>query len=227
MPDYTIGGLPPASGINGNWFSVVSSDGKTAQRVNLRDWPVSNPVAAAIAKKTSPSDFKTINGQSIYGVGNIVISTGGSPAWGAITGTLADQTDLQSALDAKASLASDNTFTGQNKFGRTYGEWQALTYAATQALDAAKQWCTLTLTGNVLFNSVTGTTAGDAQVITCQVTQDATGSRLASFTTSVFAAPAAGFPTLTATAGAIDVLIFTKLSSGKWLVTSALDVRSS
>lgn len=35
----------------------------------------------------------------------------GSPAWGAITGTLSAQTDLQSALDLKAPLASP-TFTG-------------------------------------------------------------------------------------------------------------------
>ena len=35
----------------------------------------------------------------------------GSAAWGSITGTLADQTDLQSALNAKAPLASP-TFTG-------------------------------------------------------------------------------------------------------------------
>lgn len=36
---------------------------------------------------------------------------GGSSAWGDITGTLADQTDLQAALDAKAALAGP-TFTG-------------------------------------------------------------------------------------------------------------------
>lgn len=36
---------------------------------------------------------------------------GGSVAWGAITGTLSDQTDLQSALNLKANLASP-TFTG-------------------------------------------------------------------------------------------------------------------
>ena len=36
---------------------------------------------------------------------------GGSVAWGAITGTLSDQTDLQSALDLKANL-SGATFTG-------------------------------------------------------------------------------------------------------------------
>jgi hypothetical protein len=36
---------------------------------------------------------------------------GGSAAWGSITGTLSDQTDLDAALDAKAALASP-TFTG-------------------------------------------------------------------------------------------------------------------
>lgn len=36
----------------------------------------------------------------------------GAPAWGDITGTLSDQTDLQTALDGKAGLASNNNFTG-------------------------------------------------------------------------------------------------------------------
>lgn len=40
-----------------------------------------------------------------------VTTGGGAGAWGAITGTLADQTDLQAALDAKASLTGA-TFTG-------------------------------------------------------------------------------------------------------------------
>lgn len=44
--------------------------------------------------------------------GNIIEgSLGGGVAWGAITGTLSSQTDLQSALDLKANLASP-TFTG-------------------------------------------------------------------------------------------------------------------
>ena len=38
-------------------------------------------------------------------------TSGGSPAWGSITGTLSSQTDLQTALDAKAPIASP-TFTG-------------------------------------------------------------------------------------------------------------------
>lgn len=40
---------------------------------------------------------------------------GGGAAWGDLTGTLADQTDLQTALDAKAPLASP-TFSGTTTF---------------------------------------------------------------------------------------------------------------
>lgn len=38
-------------------------------------------------------------------------ASGGAATWGGITGTIVDQTDLQSALSAKASLASANAFT--------------------------------------------------------------------------------------------------------------------
>lgn len=37
---------------------------------------------------------------------------GGSASWGSITGTLSAQTDLQSALNAKANLSGGNTFVG-------------------------------------------------------------------------------------------------------------------
>jgi hypothetical protein len=57
----------------------------------------------------SGTNIKTINGESILGSGDIVISA--SVSWGDILGTLSDQTDLQSALNLKASL-SGATFTG-------------------------------------------------------------------------------------------------------------------
>jgi hypothetical protein len=47
----------------------------------------------------SATNIKTINGSSILGSGNLVVS--GSAAWGSITGTLSSQTDLQTALDGK------------------------------------------------------------------------------------------------------------------------------
>lgn len=45
------------------------------------------------------TNIKSINGASLVGSGDLSITTG--VAWGAITGTLSNQTDLQTALDAK------------------------------------------------------------------------------------------------------------------------------
>lgn len=53
----------------------------------------------------SGTNIKTINGETLLGSGNIAISGGGSANWGGIGGTIADQTDLQAALDAKANIA--------------------------------------------------------------------------------------------------------------------------
>jgi hypothetical protein len=53
------------------------------------------------ATLVSATNIKTINGNSILGAGDITIS--GSVAWGNVTGTIGDQTDLASALSGKAS----------------------------------------------------------------------------------------------------------------------------
>jgi hypothetical protein len=72
-------------------------------------------LAAALAGKqatlVSATNIKTVNGNSLLGAGDLVISGGGSAAWGGITGTLSAQTDLQTALTARALLAGA-TFTG-------------------------------------------------------------------------------------------------------------------
>ncbi|MBV5334433.1 MAG: hypothetical protein JZU49_01330, partial [Sulfuricurvum sp.] len=52
-------------------------------------------------------NIKTINGASILGAGDI--TTASAATWGSITGTLSAQTDLQSALNAKAALAGSTT----------------------------------------------------------------------------------------------------------------------
>lgn len=56
------------------------------------------------ATLVSGTNIKTINGASVLGSGNLTVS--GSAAWGGITGTLSDQTDLQTALNAKAATSS-------------------------------------------------------------------------------------------------------------------------
>lgn len=50
----------------------------------------------------SGTTIKTINGASILGSGDLAVSGSGA-AWGGITGTLSSQTDLQTALNGKAS----------------------------------------------------------------------------------------------------------------------------
>ena len=52
----------------------------------------------------SGTNIKTINNESLLGSGNITIQGGGSPTWGSITGTLSNQTDLQSVLDSKMPI---------------------------------------------------------------------------------------------------------------------------
>jgi hypothetical protein len=56
--------------------------------------------------------------QAIVAVGNNGGGGGGSTAWGAITGTLSNQTDLQTALNAKVALTGD-TMTGLLQFTGT------------------------------------------------------------------------------------------------------------
>lgn len=66
-------------------------------------------LTAALAAKqdtlVSGTNIKTINGSSVLGSGDLVV--GGAAAWGSITGTLSDQTDLQTALDAKAAKSAN------------------------------------------------------------------------------------------------------------------------
>lgn len=66
----------------------------------------------------SGTNIKTLNGTSILGSGDLVISGGGSPTWGSITGTLSNQTDLQSALNAKLD-DSQATSAGLDLLGAT------------------------------------------------------------------------------------------------------------
>lgn len=67
---------------------------------------------------SSPSpDIKQALNNIVYTIQDL--STGGSAAWGAITGTLSDQTDLQSALDEK--LKADGTNAGSTSQRTDFG----------------------------------------------------------------------------------------------------------
>lgn len=92
------------------------------------------------------SDWKSSDGTSqllqrlVSNTYSLASAGGGGAAWGSITGTLSDQTDLQAALDAKATKVA-NTFTGQQ----------------TISLNGAASTPPLTLTGT-WFTGGSGTT---------------------------------------------------------------------
>jgi hypothetical protein len=60
-------------------------------------------IAAKQDALVSGTNIKTVGGVSLLGSGDITVS--GSAAWGSITGTLSAQTDLQTALNGKATSA--------------------------------------------------------------------------------------------------------------------------
>jgi hypothetical protein len=82
--------------------------------------PVSSATQTALDAKqatlVSGTNIKTVNNTSLLGSGNISISS--AVAWGGVTGTLSNQTDLQTALDGKVD--ENSSITGATKTKITY-----------------------------------------------------------------------------------------------------------
>jgi hypothetical protein len=82
--------------------------------------PVSSATQTALDAKqatlVSGTNIKTVNNTSLLGSGNISISS--AVAWGGVTGTLSNQTDLQTALDGKVD--ENTAITGATKTKITY-----------------------------------------------------------------------------------------------------------
>ena len=76
-------------------------------------------VDTLLAAKLSdaPSDGSTYGRKD--GAWEVVSGGGGGASWGSITGTLGDQTDLASALGAKADVCEINS--GASRFIRLHG----------------------------------------------------------------------------------------------------------
>jgi hypothetical protein len=105
---------------------ITPSALKTALALNNLDntsdanKPVSSATQSALNAKqdtlVSGTNIKTVNGTSVLGSGNIAISS--AVAWGGVTGTLSNQTDLQTALDGKVD--ENSAITGATKTKVTY-----------------------------------------------------------------------------------------------------------
>ena len=106
----------------------------------------------------SGTSIKTINGTSLLGSGDIVVS-GGSSSWGGITGTLSNQTDLQAALDAKASTSA--VAAGYQPLDADLTALAAL--AGTNTIyyrSAANTWSAVTIGTNLTFSGGTLSASG-------------------------------------------------------------------
>jgi hypothetical protein len=101
----------------------------------------------------SGTNIKTINGSSILGSGNLVV-TGSGASWGSITGTLSSQTDLNTALAGKVPTSRTLTING-----------------STQDLSANRTFTINPVSGTIVLiytdeNETTGTTATTAKTYT-------------------------------------------------------------
>lgn len=139
MPDQKISELSAITAIDNatDVLPIVDTSATTTKKITLTqvktslalnnvdntsdaNKPVSSAQQTALDAKqatlVSGTNIKTINGSSVLGSGNIAISS--AVAWGGVTGTLSNQTDLQTALDGKVD--ENSAITGATKTKITY-----------------------------------------------------------------------------------------------------------
>jgi len=129
-----------------------------ADRIQIRrdtasNWTSVNPVLAdgEIGLERDTSQFKIGNGTAAWSSLPYGGIQGPAPSYGNITGTLANQTDLQAALNAKAPTDNPD-FTGNVTFGGALTETirsLSTTYEALNPLDGTLQ--THVLNGNTTY----------------------------------------------------------------------------
>jgi hypothetical protein len=126
--------------------------------------PVSSATQSALNAKqdtlVSGTNIKTVNGTSVLGSGNISISS--AVAWGGVTGTLSNQTDLQTALDGKVD--ENTAITGATKTKITYDAKGLVTAGAdatTADIASSTDKRYVTDAQLVVVGNTSGTNTGD------------------------------------------------------------------
>jgi hypothetical protein len=127
--------------------------------------PVSSATQTALDAKqatlVSGTNIKTVNNTSLLGSGNITIAGGGG-TWGGITGTLSNQTDLQTALDGKVD--ENSAITGATKTKVTYDQKGLVTAGAdatTADIASSTDKRYVTDAQLVVVGNTSGTNTGD------------------------------------------------------------------
>ncbi len=194
---------------------IISNQGFPAFRSDLNDGL--QALASLSSGATAPST--TYANQLWYDTANDIlkIRNEDNDAWISIV-TLNQTTDAVSSFANTPSLTGSNTLSGTNTFsgtmvasGNAYMSIDTLTDASTIAVDmSVGNNFSVTLGGNRTLGNPTNLTAGQSGVIF--ITQDGTGSRTLAYS-SYWDFPSQTAPTLTTTANAVDVLVYTVRSS--------------
>lgn len=194
---------------------IISNQGFPAFRSDLNDGL--QALASLSSGASAPST--TYANQLWYDTTNDIlkIRNEDNDAWISIV-TLNQTTDAVSSFANTPSLSGSNTFSGTNTFsgamsatGNAYMAIDTLTDASTIAVDmSVGNNFSVTLGGNRTLGNPTNLTAGQSGIIF--ITQDGTGSRTLAYS-SYWDFPNATAPTLTTTANAVDVLVYTVRSS--------------
>jgi hypothetical protein len=148
------------------------------------------------------------------GLGSIATQASSNVAitGGSVNGTTVGASTAASGAFTTLSASGTATFTGaMSATANAYMQIDALTDASTIAVDmSVGNNFSVTLGGNRTLGNPTNLTAGQSGVIF--ITQDGTGSRTLAYS-SYWDFPSQTAPTLTTTANAVDVLVYTVRSS--------------
>jgi len=142
---------------------------------------------------------------------------------GAVNGTTVGASTPSTGAFTTLSASGTSTFSGAvSATANAYMQIDALTDASTIAVDmSVGNNFSVTLGGNRTLGNPTNLTAGQSGVIF--ITQDGTGSRTLAYS-SYWDFPAATAPTLTTTANAVDVIVYTVRSSTSIAAQAILNI---
>ena len=205
------------------------------RRDTASNWTSANPILAQgeMGVETDTSKIKIGDGTTAWASLGYLIDTGGYASYGDttanFTGTLQNSgSNVLVDTDIGVSVQAYDANTTKNNVSNTFtgaqiGTVTALTYAATISIDLAtnNNFSYLTVTGNTTLGLPSNPVAGQSGVIT--ITQGATARTMAYNTFWKFAGGTV--PTLTATAGAVDVLVYSVESATRATCQLIKDVK--
>jgi len=179
----------------------------------------------AVANNLSELTATASTARTNLGLGSISTQAASSVAitGGAVNGTTVGASTPSTGAFTTLSASGTATFSGtMSATANAYMQIDALTDAATIAVDmSVGNNFSVTLAGNRTLGNPTNLNAGQSGVIF--ITQDGTGSRTLAYS-SYWDFPAATAPTLTTTANAVDVIVYTVRSSTSIAAQAILNI---